>query len=153
MTPEQLAKSGTEHAHQRALFARIAEYCNSPGIGTKQQKYYLKLLFAIPNGGERHAAVAGKMKAEGAKAGVWDLFLPVPDYVRDNSGYTVWHGLYIEMKEPGRRNHANGGLSDKQIDFGKAMDAQGYALAVCYTYEEAFVVLMKYLEGKHERAR
>ena len=33
----------------------------------------LKWIFAVPNGGHRAKSVAGKMKAEGAKAGVPDL--------------------------------------------------------------------------------
>ena len=32
----------------------------------------LALLFAIPNGGHRHKAVAAKLKAEGVRAGVPD---------------------------------------------------------------------------------
>ena len=38
----------------------------------------LRLLFAVPNGGHRHRAVAARLKDEGVKAGVPDLFLPVP---------------------------------------------------------------------------
>ena len=161
MTPEQLAKSGSEHAHQRALFARIAEYTNQNRLADAPHSYIwqnLQLLFAIPNGGDRHKAVAAKMKAEGAKSGVWDLFLPVSqfDMVFNNFGGVSgkhFHGLFIEMKEPGRRNHANGGLSDPQIEFGKAMDAQGYGIAVCYTWGEAFEVLLKYLGGEHDNSQ
>jgi hypothetical protein len=42
-------------------------------------------IFAIPNGGHRHPAVAAKLKATGASAGVPDLFIP------------AWK-LWIEMK-------------------------------------------------------
>lgn len=155
MTPEQLAKSGSEHAHQRALFARIAEYTNQQKAMWSGGKLVLcaqlNLLFAIPNGGERHKAVAGKMKAEGAKSGVYDLFLPVPrDYVeRHEEGVTQGHynGLFVEMKEPGRRNHKDGGLSDNQIIFRDNMQAQGFAMETCYTWDEAFNVLLKYLGG------
>jgi hypothetical protein len=43
-------------------------------------------IFAIPNGGHRHPAVAAKLKATGASAGVPDLFIP------------AWK-LWIEMKK------------------------------------------------------
>ena len=43
------------------------------------------MIFAIPNGGARHPAVANKLKAEGVLAGVADLYVP------------KWR-LWIEMK-------------------------------------------------------
>ncbi|MGH9837274.1 MAG: hypothetical protein ACREEM_00645 [Blastocatellia bacterium] len=36
----------------------------------------LKLLYAVPNGGDRNLYVARKLKAEGVMAGVADLCLP-----------------------------------------------------------------------------
>lgn len=46
-----------EHTEQTALFSRLALY---------EGKYpELRWIFAIPNGGHRHIAVAAKMKAEG----------------------------------------------------------------------------------------
>lgn len=153
MTPEQLAKSGSEHAHQRALFARIAQYNNSTYSTTgrevwEKRKAQLKWLYAIPNGGQRHGAVAGKMKAEGTKKGVWDLFLPVPARKSEHNAY--YHGLYIELKTPDRRNDAYGGLTDEQVEFGNFVHANGYATAVCYTWEEAFSEIMKYLGVTNE---
>ena len=52
----------------------------------------LRLLFAVPNGGDRHVAVAAKMKAEGVKAGVPDYLLPVR-----SGGYI---GLITRMERP-----------------------------------------------------
>lgn len=152
MTPAQLAASGSEHAHQRALFARIAEYRNEATILPSHHAIAakLELLFTIPNGGARHKAVAGKMKAEGVKSGVWDLFLPVPTYFTNPQTREVCnkaHGLFIEMKEPGRRSHQWGGCTQEQCNFRNAMVAQGYACEVCYTWEEAFDALLKYLGG------
>jgi hypothetical protein len=50
------------------------------------------MLFAIPNGGARHKAIAGKLRAEGVRAGVPDICLPVPR--------GEYHGLFIELKRP-----------------------------------------------------
>lgn len=48
------------------------------------------MIYAIPNGGGRSKAEGGRLKAEGVRAGVPDLFLPVP--------VGMHHGLYIELK-------------------------------------------------------
>lgn len=53
----------------------------------------LQRLHAIPNGGGRSKAEAGRLKAEGVKKGVSDLSLPV---ARGRH-----HGLYMELKTAG----------------------------------------------------
>lgn len=50
----------------------------------------LNLLYHVPNDGSRHKAEAGRLRAEGVKAGVPDLCLPV--------ARGQYHGLYIELK-------------------------------------------------------
>ena len=72
----------TEHDEQAALF-QWAELMAA-------QIPELRLMFAIPNGGHRHIGVARKLKAEGVKPGVPDIFLPV--------ARNKFHGLFIEMK-------------------------------------------------------
>lgn len=142
ITPEDLAKSGTEDGHQAAVF------CWSASMWAQYPQ--LKWLHAIPNGGSRHIAEATKMVAAGTRSGVWDIFLPAPMRQRYDSVAPdgSWHGLYIEMKELERRNHKNGGLSEDQITFGRYAEEMGYFCAVCYTWEEARDVILKYLEGK-----
>jgi len=78
-------------------------------------------VFAIPNGGHRHKATAAKLKAEGVKAGVPDLFLPVA-----RGGY---HGLFMETKIKPNKPTA------KQVDWLDALQQLGYAAEVCYGYE------------------
>lgn len=167
MTPAELAKPNTEHSHQVALMQAVTEYRWHNREDQNGRVSFaceaLEWLFAIPNGGERHAAVANKMKVEGAKAGVYDLFLPCPivtdrPYTFDSlfSGaygaitprqqyVEAYHGLCIEMKKPTRRNHKDGGLSDDQLRFQKFVGIKGYAHVVCYTWEEAFAALKLYL--------
>lgn len=93
----------------------------------------LRLLFAIPNGGSRNKAEAGKLRAMGVKAGVSDLFLPVP-----RGGF---HGLWIEMKRV-----SGGRASKEQREWLGDMIRQGYAAQICYGWKEASEALKKYLE-------
>ena len=81
------------------------------------------LLMSIPNGGWRKKTTAGKLKAEGAMAGVPDLFLAHP-----SNGY---HGLWIEMK-----NGKKGRLSDNQKTIIPQLEKEGYKVAVARTFEE-----------------
>ena len=92
------------------------------------------LLYAVPNGGQRNAIVAAKLKAEGVLAGVPDLFLAVP------SGTA--HGLYIEMK-----NGKKGVVSESQRTVMAALEAQGYATAVCRSFDEFHTTVDEYLNG------
>lgn len=96
----------------------------------------LAWLYAIPNGGKRHVVVAMKMKAAGAKSGVYDLFLPVA-----RRGF---HGLYIEMK------WGNNDLSDEQKKFRQFVIIEGYRTATCYSSKEARQAIEWYLMGNEK---
>jgi len=91
----------------------------------------LEMLFAIPNGGRRDAVTGARLKAEGVKAGVPDLFLPCP------AG--KWHGLFIELKAPGGRPSA------EQRRMIERLRKAGYKAEVCYGWMEAAEVLTEYL--------
>lgn len=138
ITPEDLAKSGSEDGNQAALFcwaaANIVQYPQ------------LKYLFAIPNGGSRHIAEATKMVATGLRKGVPDIFLPSEGFtLTQNNRY---FGCFIEMKTEKRRKHKNGGLEDDQIEWIEALQKAGYCCKVCYNWIEARDTLIAYLEGK-----
>lgn len=149
VTPEQLAKSGSEDGSQAALFCWAAL-----NVG----KYpALKWLYAIPNGGFRHIAEAAKFVATGTRAGVPDICLPCPIYVceipsQDNpTGRTnkiYYAGAYIELKKAKRRTEKNGGCSQEQLDYLAYLTDAGYYCKVCYSWEEARDVLINYLEGR-----
>lgn len=128
-TPESLAKSNTEHGHQSALFCAIA-----PLI---RQYPCLRWLHAIPNGGDRDRVTASNLKAEGVKAGVHDVCLPVA-----RGGY---FGLYLEMKKPGRETEKNGGMSDDQVAFQSHLRSEGYATFTCYDWQAAFRIVVGYV--------
>ena len=91
----------------------------------------LKNLFAIPNGGHRHKAVAAKMRAEGVKAGVPDAFLAFP--------WDGYSGLFIEMKA-GRNK-----TTPAQDEWIGRLCQAGYAVAVCYGWEAAKKEILDYL--------
>lgn len=87
---------------------------------------YRYLLFAIPNGGQRGKASAGKLKAEGVVSGVADLFLAMPARIDDK----IYHGLFIEMKSP------YGYQSQKQKQWQLQIEQQNYKYSVCKQFEQ-----------------
>ena len=127
-SPEKLASANTEGAHQTALMAQVALHL--------KEMPELIMLYAIPNGDERNSIVASKLKGQGVKAGVPDLFLPV---ARGGK-----HGLYIEMKLAKYRNRKNGGCSEQQLRWHKMLKEQGYGVAMGYTWQEAFDIIVMY---------
>lgn len=128
ITPEQIAKSNTEHAHQAAVFC----WCS-----THLEEYpELEWYHAIPNGGERDIITAGKLKAEGVKSGVSDTFLPVKR--------GEYSGLYIEIKKPGKINQ----VSERQAAFGVFVQSQGFAFVVLDHWKLVVKTLIEYLNYK-----
>ena len=91
----------------------------------------LKLLYAIPNGGHRHPAVAAKLKAEGVIPGPPDLHLPV--------ARGPWHSLYLETKRPG------GTQSGAQKEFAWMLLKQGNLVKVCDSVDKLWAAVSNYL--------
>ncbi len=110
-----------EHELQKACFT---------WFGYQYPKYKM-LLFAIPNGSQRHIAVAVKLKAEGVTAGVLDMFLAVPN--------PKYHGLFIEFK------YGKNTLSDNQKDFISKVEPQGFKTVVIYDQESFREEINNYL--------
>ena len=114
----------------------------------------LKMLLAIPNGAfyGGHWSVANKMKAEGVKKGVPDIFLPVKkidvglevvvnDELSEQFG-KVWCGLWIEMKAGKNKP------SEQQKWWLEQLEKQGYVTRVCYSAEEAIDEIAEYLNSE-----
>lgn len=89
------------------------------------------LLLAVPNGSVRDKITAVRLKAEGVRSGVLDLFLAVPR--------GMCHGLWIEMK------HGNNDLTENQSAFTEAVRDMGYGAICCWSSEEAIGAIKKYL--------
>lgn len=94
----------------------------------------LSAIYAIPNGGHRHAAVAGKLKAEGVKRGVSDICIPIP-----SGGF---HGAYIEMKVKPNK------VTPEQSAFLEFVRNQGYAAKTAWSAGEALLFIGEYLNIK-----
>lgn len=86
------------------------------------------ILFAIPNGAflqgtpQQRIKQWAKLKAEGARPGVADLFLAVPT---SRGG-----GLFIEMKA------GKGKQTQEQIEFERVVRGAGYGYVVCRSLDE-----------------
>lgn len=113
----------TEHSLQTSIFEWAAHRKDLPE---------LSLMYAIPNGGLRHKAVAAKLKREGVKPGVPDICLPLPCRGR-------FHGLYLELKTP------KGKLSDEQRDWLAALSSRGYKTVIGTTFEAITQGLEEYV--------
>lgn len=117
----------SEHESQVAFFTRVRLDPRTKHLP----------IFAIPNGGARHIAVARKLKAEGVKAGVPDIFVAVPGQrLRDLPPC----GLFIEMK---RRPNK---LTPEQVGWLTLLNRIGYNVATCYSADEAWNALSDYLQ-------
>lgn len=122
------ALTPSEHEEQAAVIAWAALH---------EEKWpCLSLLYAVPNGGHRHAATAGRLRAEGVRAGVPDLVLPSA-----RGGYC---GLYLEMKRAPAGGGSLAAVTDDQRAWLVALAAEGYATAVCLGAEAAIRVLAHY---------
>lgn len=115
----------SEHDHQVALLSWAR---NRVDIFPQ-----LAYLYAIPNGGQRSKATAAKLKAEGVKSGIPDLHLP---YARHG-----FHSLYIEMKVGSNKPSA------AQREVMEELRRAGHCVKVCYSADEARLILVWYLGG------
>ena len=116
-------QDASEHAHQVTLMQWF----------DKRHKKYAGRLIAIPNGGHRAKSVAVKLKAEGVKKGVPDMFLPVA-----SNGY---YGLFIELKK------IKGRATSEQKEWINNLNEAGYLAVICEGWESASVVILDYLNN------
>jgi hypothetical protein len=92
------------------------------------------LIYHVPNGGHRVKAVAAKLKAQGVKAGIPDLVLPMA-----RGGY---FGLYIEFKATPPNDAA---ISTSQHERIRKLNEQGYLAVVCRGHFDAMEQFRAYL--------
>lgn len=129
-------RGSPEHDEQVALF----DWANI--MGDKHPE--LRLMFAVPNGAfyGRYWSTANKMKAEGVKKGVPDVFLPIPVAKTDKKTGEITKltaGLWIEMKAGKNKT------SPEQDEWIAQLREYGYDVSVCYGAQEAIKVISEYL--------
>ncbi len=97
-----------------------------------ESKYpFLKWIYAVPNGGSRHPAVAGKLKAEGVKRGISDICIPFPNTPLNAEHSPKYSGAYIEMKAGKNKP------TPEQKEFLDFIETQGYKGIVARSSDEA----------------
>lgn len=84
------------------------------------------MIFAVPNGGHRHIRVAEKLKAQGQRAGVSDLVIPIA-----RGGY---FGLFIEFKASPPHSSS---ITKEQRQWLERVRSEGYAGVLSVGIEEA----------------
>lgn len=97
------------------------------------------LILAYPSGaifgGKNKWGMINKLKKEGWKKGIPDLFIPIA-----NRGY---FGLWIEMKDEGKKHSS---LSEYQIFYLDELDKKGYKAIWCSGSQEAISAIKEYME-------
>lgn len=93
----------------------------------------LDYMHAVPNGGSRHPAEAARLKKQGVKPGVPDIFLPEPR--------GRYHGLYIEMKRAEK-----GKTTEDQARWLHYLQSRKYMTAICFSCDSAIHVIEQYMK-------
>ena len=93
-----------------------------------------QLAFHVPNGGRRDKITGAKLKKEGVKAGVPDIFIMLP-----RGGY---HGLMIEFKASPPYDAA---VHKNQREWIEKLSSNGYLALVCKGLSEAIGCVNDYL--------
>lgn len=133
MDPAKLAKTGSEHAHQKAYFQWLLTWSREVHAMT----------FAIPNGGargndRRTAMIRGAaLKNEGVKRGVPDVMCAWPMFIYATR--LQYNGMFIEMKKV-----IGGTVADEQSEWRVKLEQRGYFVATCYNWHEAANATAKY---------
>lgn len=87
-------------------------------------------IFAIPNGGKRSISTAKKLKAEGVKAGVPDLYIP------------AWN-LWVEMKRV-----KGGRVSPEQKDWHEYLESIGDTVILGKGATDASAKVLAFIEAE-----
>lgn len=105
-----------EHKTQSAYFDFLSYHL--------ENRPELDYIFAVPNGGARSITTAAKLKREGVKKGVLDVFIPI----RGKNGEP---GAFGEFK------FGDNVMSAEQRRFRAFVETQGYKCFLWYTWQRA----------------
>jgi hypothetical protein len=127
--PARRPRADHEHTEQVVFFNRV----RTLAMNDKRYARAARRTHAIPNGGGRSKAEAGRLKAEGVTAGISDIFCALP--------VGPWHGLYVEMKSQ------TGTASSEQRAWLDESTELGYIAVCCRGADEAMTVWRAYVDG------
>lgn len=124
-----MATNNTPSEHQEQC--TVIQYCKAKKI----------LVFAIPNANAMSSLnktmavkTMAKLKKEGLKSGVPDLFIPMPT--------SKHHGLFIEMKR-----QKGSSISLEQKAWIATLSNEGYKAVICKGAKMAIEEIEKYFKG------
>ena len=89
-------------------------------------------MFHVPNGGSRNIVTANRLKKEGVKPGVPDIFL--------ECAANGFHGLRIELKKT-----SGSYATSSQKDWIERLNKNGYKADVCYGWIDAKEKILEYM--------
>jgi len=137
MTKNLRSINPTEHQIQSA----IVEWAYN--TLTKESYRVSDYLIKIPNEGKRSYQYASKMKREGLKKGVSDLFLAYPKSatLNETGAFCFFGGMFIEVKS------RKGKLTEEQAQFITFMSGK-YICAVINSVDEGIQTIKDYLGMK-----
>jgi len=124
-----------EDDHQKAYFDWVRS------MSVQDYRRYGSII-AIPNGGRRDVREAARLKAQGVKPGVSDIFIAFPA-----GGF---HGCWIELKRPKVKNQSMPVVSADQMEWLKRQTGFGYLATVCYGWDSARKTTEAYFAGDGE---
>lgn len=116
----------SEHDLQKSFF----DWANLKALTDPRYQWF----FAVPNGGWRHIVTAVRLKEEGVKRGVCDVFIPIKT--------DKYIGGVIEFK------HGKNEVTDEQELWLEHFKSQGWATCVAYDLDTAKAFTTKLL-GKY----
>lgn len=102
-----------------------------------EMQYPHHRLIVSANGGLRNKIVASKLKRSGVRAGVPDICIPV--------ARAPYHALYIEFKPRVVSGKKRGVTSLAQKQWIKYLNEQGNLALTVYGFDEAVMLIKKYL--------
>lgn len=134
-----------EDTHQEMLFA----WAKHVRLNTLQHRFKVgamlsDYMYAIPNGGKRNAREGARLKAQGVKAGIPDIHIPISS--------SDFYSLYIELKRPIVKGKAKPVVSSHQKNIMSLLLASGNACCVCYGFDHAKQIISKYLSHQLEQS-
>lgn len=102
----------------------------------EKHDWRFRLIFAVPNGGQRHPAVAAKLKREGVRAGVPDVLILAPGHYAGRE----YPGAVIEFKA-GRNK-----LTEDQDATIRTLDKAGYLVSLMRSTDSAIQFVETYFQ-------